>query len=112
MPWLATLGACFVALASTEARAQVSEAVSTPGGPVLVDVRWIEGSPRRAEVDLVRGAARLRAYDGDDRVDRQHHMADHLIDFDDRLVAVQFEAFQVRLQRLDDVHRLGVEEVI
>ena len=64
MPWLATLGACFVALASTEARAQVSEAVSTPGGPVLVDVRWIEGSPRRAEVDLVRGAARLRAYDG------------------------------------------------
>lgn len=44
--------------------AQASEALSTPSGPVVVDARWIEGTPRRAEVDLVRGATRVRAFEG------------------------------------------------
>jgi hypothetical protein len=29
-----------------------------------VEARWIEGTPRRAEVDLVRSASRLRVYEG------------------------------------------------
>jgi hypothetical protein len=46
------------------ALAQASEALETASGPVVVDARWIEGTPRRAEVDLVRGTMRVRAYEG------------------------------------------------
>lgn len=31
---------------------------------MVIDARWIEGTPRRAEVDLVRGATRVRAFEG------------------------------------------------
>jgi len=40
------------------------EVVETTGGPVVIDTRWSDGSPRRAEVDLVRGGSRVRAFEG------------------------------------------------
>ncbi len=52
------------ALASETARAQASDMVSTTGGPATVETRWLEGTPRRAEVDVLRGATRVRAYEG------------------------------------------------
>jgi len=61
---LAVTSLASVLLTSHGALAQASEAVATTHGPVVVDARWIEGTPRRAEVDLVRGATRLRAYEG------------------------------------------------
>ncbi len=51
-------------LAVDHASAQSPEVVGTSGGPAIVETRWIEGTPRRAEVDLVRGATRVRAFEG------------------------------------------------
>lgn len=63
-PILALAHVLALLLGAAAARAQSPEVVGTTGGPATVETRWIEGSPRRAEVDVVRGATRVRAYDG------------------------------------------------
>ncbi|MBX7194029.1 MAG: hypothetical protein K1X94_18385 [Sandaracinaceae bacterium] len=44
--------------------AQAPELLDASLGPVTVDTRWIEGTPRRAEIDLSRGTTRIPLYAG------------------------------------------------
>jgi hypothetical protein len=46
------------------ARAQAPEVVVTAGGPAWIDNRWSDGPTRRAEVEVVRGTTRVRAFEG------------------------------------------------
>jgi len=63
--WAASLAWLLVTLLASEgASAQAPEVLSTTGGPATVETRWLEGTPRRAEVDVIRSGSRVRAYEG------------------------------------------------